>query len=203
MLAGTTLLSVLVSIDPVYVAFEGDERVYLRYQALARVGSRPSSRDAPNPVRVGLASEQGFPHTGEMAFVDNRLDPATGTIRARAILSNKDRIFTPGLFARVQLIGDATQDALLINDKAVLTDQDRKYVYVLGPNNTAVRKDVTLGREFEGLRIVTHGLAEGDRVVVNGTRKIFGSGQPVDPFTVPMNDPERQPPSAPAATAAR
>ncbi len=197
-LAGTTLLSVLVSIDPVYVAFEGDERVYLRYQALARLGARPSSRDAPNAVRVGLASEQGFPHAGEMVFVDNRLDPATGTIRARAILSNKDRIFTPGLFARVQLIGDSTQDALLINDKAVLTDQDRKYVYVIGPNNTAVRKDVTLGRDFDGLRIVTHGLAEGDRVVVNGTRKIFASGQPVDPFTVPMNDPEREPP-APAA----
>jgi multidrug efflux system membrane fusion protein len=201
-IAGTTLLSVLVSIDPVYVAFDGDERVYLRQQALARRGINKESVDASNPVRVGLASETGFPHEGRMEFVDNQLDPATGTIRARGILSNKDHLFTPGLFARVQLIGASTEKGLLIHDKAVMTDQDRRYVYVLGPKNRVLRKDVTLGGEFEGLRIVTGGLAEGDQVVVNGTRKIFGPGQEVDPFTVPMNDPTREPPSH-AATGAR
>ena len=190
---GTTLLATLVSLDPVYVMFEGDERVYLKYQRLARDGSRPSSRDARNPVRVGLATEQGYPHQGEMAFVDNQLDPATGTIRARALLSNKDHAFTPGLFARVQLLGSGTSDALLISEHAVLTDQDRKFVYVLGPKNTTVRKDVVLGPTIDGLRVVTSGLAEGDLVVVNGTRKIFAPGQPVNPTTVPMDQPELQP----------
>jgi multidrug efflux system membrane fusion protein len=190
---GTTLLATLVSLDPVYVMFEGDERVYLKYQRLARDGSRPSSRDARNPVRVGLATEQGYPHLGEMAFVDNQLDPATGTIRARALLSNKDHAFTPGLFARVQLLGSGTTDALLINEHAILTDQDRKFVYVVGPKNATVRKDVVLGPTIDGLRVVTSGLSEGDLVVVNGTRKIFAPGQPVNPTTVPMDQPELQP----------
>jgi multidrug efflux system membrane fusion protein len=197
--AGATLLSVLVSVDPVHVAFEGDERIYLKYQALAREGTRPSSRDVRNPVRVGLATEDGYPHLGEMIFVDNRLDPSTGTIRARALLENKDRVFTPGLFARIQLIGDSIGEALLIHDRAVLTDQDRKFVYVLGPKNMVQRKDIVLGASVGGLRIVTSGLADGDKVVVNGTRKIFSPGQPVDPFVVPMDDPERQPPSHAAA----
>ena len=192
---GTTLLGTLLSIDPVYVSFEGNERVYLKYQQLAREGSRPSSRDVRNPVRVGLASEDGFPHQGEMVFVDNQLDPATGTIRARALLPNDDRSLTPGLFARVQLLGGGSREALLVHDRAVLTDQDRKYVYLLGPNNTAVRRDVTLGPAIDGLRIVTRGLAAGDQVVVNGVRKIFVPGQPVSPSTVPMDQPELQPPA--------
>jgi multidrug efflux system membrane fusion protein len=196
--AGSTLLSVLVSLDPIYVSFEGNERIYLRYQELAREGIRPSSRQARNPVRVGLAGESGFPHPGEMVFVDNRLDPATGTIRARALLSNAERLFTPGLFARLQLIGGTSKDALLINDRAILTDQDRKYVYVVGDDRRAMRKDITLGREIDGLRIVQSGLQDRDRVVVNGTRKIFAPGQPVDPFVVPMDQPELQPPAAPA-----
>ena len=193
---GSTLLATLVSIDPVYVTFEGDERVYLKYQSLARDGSRRSSRDARNPVRVGLASEQGYPHVGEMAFVDNQLDPSTGTIRARALLMNKDHVFTPGLFARIQLLGSGTSEALLINDRAVLTDQDRKYVYVVGPKNMTVRKDVVLGPQIDGLRVVKSGLEQGDAVVINGTRKIFSPGQPVNPMTVPMDQPEMQPPAA-------
>ncbi len=196
---GAVVLTTLVSIDPVQVAFEGDERIYLKYQELARDGSRPSSRDARNPVRVGLATEEGFPHQGEMVFVDNQLDPATGTIRARALLPNKDRIFTPGLFVRLQLLGSGTQELLLIHDRAVLTDQDRKYVYVIGPNNTALRKDVTLGVKINGLRVVTSGLKEGDFVVVNGTRKIFVPGQPLEPTTVPMDQPELEPPAKTAA----
>jgi membrane fusion protein, multidrug efflux system len=190
----TTLLATLVSSDPVYVAFEGNERLYLKYQQFAREGSRPSSREARNPVRVGLASEDGFPHHGEMVFVDNRLDPATGSIRARAELPNKDGVFTPGLFARVQLLGSGTRDALLIHERAILTDQDRKYVYVVGPDNKVLRKDVQLGPHVEGLRIVTAGLAAGELVVVNGTRKIFAPGQAVNPFKVPMDQPELQPP---------
>ncbi|MBS0373693.1 MAG: efflux RND transporter periplasmic adaptor subunit [Proteobacteria bacterium] len=197
--AGSTLLSTLVSIDPVYVAFEGNERAYLRYQALAREGSRPSSRDARNPVRVGLASEAGYPHQGEMVFVDNQLDPSTGTIRARALLSNKDRVFTPGLFARVQLVGGQVRESLFVHERAILTDQDRKYVYVIGPNNSTLRKDVELGAAVDGLRLIAKGLSEGDLVVVNGTRKIFAAGQPVTPVRVPMDQPEFQPPPAAAA----
>ena len=192
----TTLLATLVSVDPVYVSFDGNERLYLKYQELSRDGSRPSSRDAHNPVRVGLSTEAGYPHTGEMVFVDNQLDPASGTIHARAVLPNKDHVFTPGLFARIQLLGSGTQQALLINDRAVLTDQDRKFVYVVGADQKTLRKDVKLGPEIDGLRVVTAGVAEGDLVVVNGTRKIFFPGQPVTPTTVPMDQPEMQPPAA-------
>jgi multidrug efflux system membrane fusion protein len=128
MVPQATLLTTVVSFDPVYVYFEGDEQTYLRYNAMARSGERPSSRDTPNPVFVGLANEEGFPHEGRMDFVDNQLDPATGTIRARAVLDNKSRIFTPGLFERVRLVGSGRFKAILIDDKAVLTDQDRLYV---------------------------------------------------------------------------
>lgn len=199
---GTTLLATLVSQDPVYVSFEGSERLYLKYQKLAREGLRSSSREVRNPVRVGLANEDGYPHTGEMVFVDNRLDPATGSIRARALLPNKDGLFTPGLFARVQLLGSGSQDALLIHERAVLTDQDRKFVYVVSAGNKTVRKDVTLGPQIDGLRVVASGLAEGDLVVINGTSKIFMPGQPVNPFVVPMDQPELQPP-APAPVPAK
>lgn len=199
--SGQSLLTTLVSIDPVYVAFEGDEQVYLRYQNLARDGLRPSSRDARNPVKVGLSNDEGYPLTGEMVFVDNQLDPRTGSIRARALLDNPDGRLTPGLFARVKLLGTAGYEAMLVHPRAVLTDQDRKYVYVVSAENQAMRKDVQLGVEVDGLRVVKSGLEVGDRVVVNGTRKIFYPGAPVNPFEVPMDQPELEmaPPAAPAA----
>lgn len=197
-----TLLTTLVSVDPVYVSFEGNERAYLRYQDLARAGNRQSSRDGRNPVLIGLANDEGYPHRGEMDFVDNALNPATGTIRARAVLPNPDGVFTPGLFARVRLLGGSQTDALLIHEQAVLTDQDRRYVYVLGEGNTAARRDVRLGPQVEGLRVVESGIKPGDRVVVNGVRRIFFPGQPVHPREVPMDQPEQPPaPATPATTA--
>ena len=196
---GTTLLATLVAIDPVHVIFEGDERIYLKYQAQAREGDRPSSREAPNPVQVGLANDTDFPFRGTMDFVDNRINPETGTIQGRAILDNSDGYLIPGLFARVRLLGRSDFEALLIHDVAVLTDQDRKYVYVLGEGNTALRRDVTLGREVDGLRVVDAGLEPGDKVVVNGVRKIFFNGAPVIPTDVPMEDPLRT--TAPAGPA--
>jgi len=196
---GEPVLTTVVSVDPVHVVFDGDERAYLRYQQLDRAGLRPSSRDNPNPVLVGLADEEGFPHRGAMDFVDNAVDPDTGTIRGRAIVPNPDGILTPGLFVRVRLLGTSEKDALLIHEQAVLTDQDRRYVYVLGEGNVAVRKDVTLGARVEGLRIVTSGLASGDRVIVNGVRKIFFPGQPVTPRAVPMDQPDQPAPGAAAA----
>jgi membrane fusion protein, multidrug efflux system len=199
---GSSLLTTVVSMDPVYVSFEGDENTYLRYQGLERSGELPSAREAGNPVRMGLADEEGYPHEGTMNFVDNELDAGTGTIRARAVFSNKDGLFTPGLFARVQLLGSGAQSALLINDRAVLTDQDRKFVYVIGPENKALRRDVKLGAQVDGLRIVSQGLTAEDRVVVNGVQKVFFPGMPVDPQTVPMEKPEQAPAGAAAAGAA-
>jgi multidrug efflux system membrane fusion protein len=181
--ADATLLTSLVSQDPMYVYFESDEQTYLRYGELARKGERTRSS---NPVRVGLANEQGFPHEGTVDFVDNQVDPATGTIRARAVLPNPDRSLTPGLFARVQVQGSGEFEARLIDDKAVLTDQDRKYVYVLGPDNTAVRKDVQLGRMIDGLRVVESGLGAKDKVIVHGVQKVFMPGMPVSPKTIAM-----------------
>jgi membrane fusion protein, multidrug efflux system len=191
--ADATLLASLVSIDPVYVDFESDEQTFLRHGAKAREGG--------NAVKVGLANEAGYPHAGKLDFVDNRVDPRTGTIRARAVLPNPDRVFTPGLFARVQLEGSQAFPALLVDDKAVLTDQDRKYVYVVGADKLAARRDVTLGRMAEGLRVVTAGLKPGDRVVVDGVQKIFFPGMPVKATAVPMAPGERKP--AVAAVAAR
>jgi multidrug efflux system membrane fusion protein len=181
--ADATLLTTLVSQDPMYVYFESDEQTYLRYADLARKGERTRSS---NPVRIGLADEQGFPHEGTVDFVDNQVDPATGTIRARAVLPNPDRVLTPGLFARVQVQGSGEFEAMLIDDKAVLTDQDRKYVYVLGPDNKAVRKDVRLGRMIDGLRVVESGLDAKDRVIVHGVQKVFMPGMPVTPKTIAM-----------------
>ncbi len=190
-----SLLTTVVSVDPVYVTFTGDERAYLRYQELAHDGNRASSRDARNPVLVGLANEEGFPHKGEMDFVDNALNPATGTIRARAILPNPDGMLTPGLFARVRLLGGTQKDALLINEQAVLTDQDRRYVYIVGDKNSAERRDVKLGPHVEGLLVVESGLKPGDRVIINGMRKIFFPGQPVNPHDVPMDQPNTPTPA--------
>jgi multidrug efflux system membrane fusion protein len=191
--ADATLLASLVSIDPVYVDFESDEQTFLRYGAKAREGG--------NAVKVGLANEEGYPHEGKLDFVDNRVDPRTGTIRARAVLPNPDRVFTPGLFARVQLEGSQAFPAVLVDDKAVLTDQDRKYVYVVGADNLAARRDVTLGRMAEGLRVVTAGLKPGDRVVVEGVQKIFFPGMPVKATAVPMAPGERKPAAANAVAA--
>ena len=177
-----TLLTTVVSLDPVYVYFEGDEQIYLRSADLARRGAR-------NQVLVGLANEEGFPHEGYLDFVDNQVNPATGTIRGRAVVRNQNRVFTPGLFARVKLVGSGTFQALLVDDKAILTDQDRKYVYVLGPENRAVRRDVKLGRAIDGLRVVTDGVTAGDRIIVHGVQKVFFPGMPVQPQTIAMGDP--------------
>lgn len=184
-----SLLTTVVSLDRIYVYFESDERSFLRYADMGQRGERSSSQDAHHPVQVGLADESGFPHLGYLDFVDNHLDPATGTIRARAVFENKDRALTPGLFARVKLLGSGEVNALLIDQKAILTDQDRKYVYVVGEQNRATRRDITLGRESDGMRVVTSGLNPGDRVIVHGVQKIFMPGMPVNPQDIEMGAP--------------
>jgi len=182
--ADQTILTTVVSIDPVYVYFDCDEQSYLRFQQGRRHGAAVG---ADNPVRVALANESGFPHSGQIDFVDNALNPSTGTIRARVVLANADHSLTPGLFARVQLQSSALQQATLINDKAVLTDQDRKYVYVVGPGNTAQRKDIALGSVVDGLRIVKSGLSSQDRVIVGGLQTIYFPGAPILPKETTMD----------------
>jgi RND family efflux transporter MFP subunit len=171
--------------DPIYLYFDGDEQTYLKYTQMARTGERPSSRNAPNPVQVGLANEEGFPHAGTMDFVDNQLNPQTGTIRARAVLPNKDGFFTPGLFARVQLLGSGEHPAILIEDRAVNTDQSQKYVLLLGANNQIEYRGVKLGRVIDGLRVVNSGLKPGDVIVVNGAQRVH-PGVTVTPQKVIM-----------------
>jgi len=194
--ADSSVLTTVVSLDPVQVYFDTDEQTFLRYNASTRDGERAAVRNA---VRVGLANESGYPHAGVVDFVDNQVDPNTGTIRARAVLPNPDRVFTPGLFARVQLEGSQAARAMLVDDKAVLTDQDRKYVYVLGPDNKAMRKDIVAGRAVDGLRIVESGLSPQDKVIVDGVQKVFFPGMPVSPTTVAMGAP---PPPVKLASAA-
>ncbi len=192
--ADETLLTTVVSQDPMYVYFDADENSYLRYKEQERRGER-SAQD--NAVHVGLANESGYPHAGAVDFLDNQVNPTIGTVRARAVLPNADRIFTPGLYARVQFVSGQKAQALLIDDKAVLTDQDRKYVYAVDGDGKAQRKDVVLGGMVDGLRVVQSGLAPDDRIVVVGLQKVFYPGMPVIPAEVSMGGP-----AAPAARAA-
>ncbi|KAB7632003.1 MULTISPECIES: efflux RND transporter periplasmic adaptor subunit [Stenotrophomonas] len=192
-----SVLTTLVSLDKVHVYFDADEGTFLRYAQMARKGERPSERDSELPVKVGLSGEDGYPHEGKVDFLDNQVTRSTGTIRVRALLDNADRAFTPGLFARVQLLGSGQFQAMLIDDKAVLTDQDRKFVYVVDKDNKAQRRDIQLGRNADGLRIVEQGLKAGDRVIIDGVQKVFMPGMPVQAKAVAM-----QPVAAPVAAPA-
>lgn len=179
--ADQSLLTSMVSQDPVYVDFDPDEQSYLRYSA--------ESRRSPGNtlmVRVALAGDEEFAHAGMVDFQDNQVDPATGSIRMRAKLRNPDRMFTPGLYARVKVSSGHESEAVLIDDKAVLTDQDRKYVYVLAADNTAQRRDIQPGRKSDGLRLIESGLMPGDKVIIGGLQRIYSSGAPVKPSEVAM-----------------
>ncbi|MBA1274088.1 multidrug efflux RND transporter periplasmic adaptor subunit MexE [Stutzerimonas azotifigens] len=179
--AGDTLLTTLVSTDRVYAYFEADERVYLKQRELARQGSRGDA----TPVYLGLTNEDGHPHLGHMDFIDNRVDPRTGTIRGRAVFDNRDGRFTPGLYARLKLVGSGRYDATLIQDGAVGTDLGKKFVLVIGANGDVDYRAVELGPRLEGLRIVRSGLAKGERIVVNGLQRVR-PGMHVEPQEVPM-----------------
>lgn len=160
-----SLLTTIVSLDPIYVYFDADEQAYLKY-AGALTG--PNGHE----VLVGLANESGFPHQGRLNFIDNRVDGTAGTIRARAVLSNPNQVFTPGLFARVRLLGTDRHTATLVQDQAVGTDQDRKFVLVLKNDTTVEYRPITTGRTFDGLRIIDSGLKPGERVVINGMMRV-------------------------------
>ncbi|QKE63266.1 efflux RND transporter periplasmic adaptor subunit [Aquipseudomonas campi] len=183
--AGQSLLTTLVSTDKVYAYFDADERVFLKYVELARQ-SGGQTRDA-SPVYLGLSSEDGNPHLGQLDFLDNQVNPQTGTIRGRAVFDNRDGRFTPGLYARLKLVGSGKYDATLIQDAAVGTDLGKKFVLVLDKDNAVQYRAIELGPKLEGLRIVRKGLAQGEKVVVNGLQRAF-PGSTVDPQEVPMAD---------------
>jgi len=185
----TAVLTSVVSVDKIYASFDGDEETYLRVGPLAHKGTAV-------PVRVGLANEQGFPHEGKLEFVDNRLDPQSGSVRMRATFANADNTLVPGLFARVQVSGGkdgkATQ-AFLINERAVGTDQNRKFVFVVGKDSKAEYRPVALGPSIDGLRVVRSGLARGEKIVVGGLQRVR-PGAPLTPQIVGMDYDPAAPP---------
>jgi len=160
------VLTTLVSVSPVYVNFEIDEQAYMRYAARGANGNSGVDQIA---VAVGLASEEGYPHRGYLKSIDNQVDTSSGTVRVRAVVDNASGILTPGLFARVRMGGAPDQPRLLVDDRAVGTDQDKKFVMVLDSGNRVKYRPVTLGPVTDGLRIVRSGLHKGEQVVVERT----------------------------------
>jgi membrane fusion protein, multidrug efflux system len=164
---GATLLTVIVSIAPIHFVFDGSESDFLRYQRLAAAGGRISSRDAQNPVSVRLADEDDYKHIGHMDFVDNALNPKTGTIRGRAIFENKDRLLTPGYFGRLRLYGGES-NAILVPDSAIASDQASKIVFTVSDDGTVGINRVVIGPMVDGLRVIRGGLGPTDRIVIEG-----------------------------------
>ncbi|WP_435100269.1 efflux RND transporter periplasmic adaptor subunit [Arhodomonas sp. AD133] len=177
--ADQTLLTTVVAVDPLHVYFDSNEASAMRSQPLL-------GPEKTTPVRIGLAGEESFPHRGELDFVDNRLNASTGTLQYRAVLANPDGTFKPGQFARVEMPVAELDKALLVNRKAVLTDQDRRYVYVVDDSNQVARRQVTTGHRVDDLLVIREGLESGDRVIVNGTQKIFSAGMKVTPNQIAM-----------------
>src|SRR4051794_3264919 len=168
---GATLLTSIVSLDPIHIYFDTDETTYLKYNRLYFEGKRPSSRDNPNPVQVSLTGETKPSHQGKVDFLDNRLDLSTGTLRGRAVIPNKDFSILPGQFGRVRLIGSAPYEALLLPDTAIATDQTRKIVFVVKDDDTVEARPVRLGPLDDGLRVIREGLSAEDRVIVEGIQR--------------------------------
>jgi len=167
---GATLLTSIVTMDPIHFAFDGSEADFIRYLRLAASGVRQSSRDASNPVAVRLADETDFKHQGRMDFVDNVVNAKTGTIRGRAIFDNKDGFLTPGFFGRLRLYG-GQRDAFLIPDSVISSDQASKIVFTVADDGTVGTKKVELGPIVDGLRVVRSGLAPTDRIVIDGIQR--------------------------------
>src|SRR6201997_3560419 len=167
----STLLTTIVSLDPIYISFDVDEATYIKNSKLWFEGKRPSSRDTPNPVQVALSGETKPSHDGTMEFLDNRLDVSTGTLRSRAKVANHDLSILPGQFGRVRLIGSSPYDALLLPDTAIATDQSRKIVFVVKDDDTVEARAVALGPLDGGLRVIREGLKPEDKVIVDGIQR--------------------------------
>lgn len=190
-----SILTTVVSVDPIYVRLDADENSLLKYVKLDEEGKRKSARNGQMPAWIQLGNETDFPHEGVVDFVDNRLDPATGTVRARIILQNWSPLVVPGFFARVRISGATPYRAALVEDKVISSQQGQKYAYVVRPDNTLERRNIETGQTFEGKRIVKKGLGEGEKVV--STRlQLLQPGMPVTPIA-------EQPPAPHAAAGAQ
>lgn len=170
--AGATLLTTVVSQDPLYCYLDLDEKSVLKYLRLRREGQRVSALDAQIPLEVALADEKGFPRKGYIDFVDNKLDPSTGTVRCRGVIANPDRTLGPGFFARVRIPGSGKYSALLLPDRAFGSDQAQKFAYVITPESKVEYRPVTLGPLVDGLRVVIGGLKPGEKVIVEGIGRV-------------------------------
>ena len=178
-----TLLTTVVSVDPIYASFDADEQTYLRYGERAR--QHASGGQGGLPIQMALADEQTFPHEGTLQFLDNQLDPSTGTINGRAVFRNPDRRLTPGLFVRLRLPGTVRYHGVLVEDRAIGTDLDRRFVLVVGGDKRLLSRTVALGPLVDGLRVVRTGLSAGELVVVNGLQRVR-PGVTVDAKVVAM-----------------
>jgi RND family efflux transporter MFP subunit len=170
--AGQTLLTRVVTTDPIWFSFDGAESFYLKYSRLAEAGQRRSSRYAPNPVQIQLADEPNYRWRGRMVFVDNAIDTGSGTIRAHAVVPNPNGFLVPGLFGRARLLGSGTYHALLIPDEAIVTDQTRRLVYVVGKDGKVTTRNIETGPLVEGLRVVKSGLQPSDRLALDGLARL-------------------------------
>jgi len=178
--ANETVLTNIVSVDPIHFYFDVDERSYLAYNQMAAAGTRPHGRDNPNRVFVATTAEHEPTRPGRMDFVDNRLDPASGTMRGRAVFDNADMFLTPGLFGRIRIMGSGVYRGVLIPDEAIGSDQDRRVVFVVGPDNTVAMKSVTPGPHIDGYRVIRQGLTGDETIVINGLMRVR-AGVKIDP----------------------
>ena len=184
-LTGGTLLTTIVSVDPMYAYFDVDEHTVLRVKQLIREGKAKTPDDAEIPVWLGLANEDGHPHRGTVNFIDNQVNPRTGTLRVRGVFPNKDEALSPGYFARVRVPIGVPHKALLVTERALDTDQGQKVVYVVDEDNQVASRPVRLGALHDGLREITDGLKPGERVIVNGLQQVR-PGVTVEPNLVDM-----------------
>lgn len=188
LVSNASLLTTVVSDDPIYAYFDTDEATYLKFtqrqgapqeQGSRAAAKRPAHDAAPSPVFMGLVGEQGYPHHGLLDFIDNQVDACSSTIHARAVFDNKDGRFTPGLFARIKLVANDSYDAILIDERAVGNDLGKKFVFVLKPDSTLEYRPITLGTRIDGLRVVDEGLQAADTIVVNGLQHVMaGAANP-------------------------
>jgi len=192
------LLTTVVSVSPVYVDFEIDEQTYIRYASQGAVGNSGIGQIA---IAAGLASEDGYPHRGYLKSIDNQLDTTSGTVRVRSVLDNADGVLTPGMFARVRMGGSPNQSRALVDDRAIGTDQDKKFVMVVDADNKVKYRAVTLGPVVDGLRIVRTGLHGDERVVVNGLQRVRPNDL-VAPITVDASGRGTTPAKSPLVAAA-
>ncbi len=178
--ANATLLTTIVSQDPIYVYFDVSENNYLKYKRLAQRGEKAGASEMGSTVEIAMPDDKEFPHKGTLDFIDNRLDPGTATLRVRALVENSKLFFSPGMFARVRIAGSPRYPAVMLPDSAIGTDQASKFVLVVGPENTVMRRTVQLGPVQNGLRIVREGVGKDDLVITKGTQRAR-PGSKIDP----------------------